>query len=130
MHQGSSPTTLFSAVTHLAKGTELLAHRMTLVDERVRSLEKANQTLAKRRRAKRTRIQAGGALTFEDAQRLVARNEKNRGGGVERSAEGGASEAGPSAVRRCGGCGKAGHNIRTCQDIEEATSEEDCVTCT
>jgi hypothetical protein len=128
-HQGSSPTTLFSAVTHLAKGTELLAHEMTLMHERVQSLEKANQALAKRKRAKRTRVQAGGSLTVEDAQRLVARKEKNKKGSAERSAEGEASEAGTLASRRCGGCGKTGHNIRTCQEVEEATSEEDCINC-
>ena len=128
-HQGSSPTTLFSAVTHLAKGTELLAHEMTLMHERVQSLEKANQALAKRKRAKRTRVQAGGSLTVEDAQRLVARKEKNKKGSAERSAEGEVSEAGTLASRRCGGCGKTGHNIRTCQEVEEATSEEDCINC-
>jgi len=128
-HQSSSPTAIFSAVAHLAKGTELLAHEMTLLQDRVRGLEQANQALAKRRRAKRTRIQAGGALTIEDAQRLVAQKEGNKEGLGERSAEGGASEARPSTSRRCGGCGKAGHNIRTCQEVEEATSEEDCITC-
>ena len=102
---------------------------MTLLQDRVRGLEQANQALAKRRRAKRTRIQAGGALTIEDAQRLVAQKEGNKEGLGERSAKGGASEARPSTSRRCGGCGKAGHNIRTCQEVEEATSEEDCITC-
>jgi len=128
-HQGSSPTTIFSAVKQLAKGTEQIAQRMVLMEGELRSLRKANEALAKRRRAKRTRIQAGGALTIEDAQRLVAQKEKNKGGVGERSAKGGPSEAGPSAARRCGGCGKAGHNIRTCQEVEEATSDEDCITC-
>ena len=102
---------------------------MTLLRNRVRSLEQANQALTKQHRAKRTRIQAGGTLTIEDAQRLVAQKEGNKEGLGERLAEGGASEARPSTLRRCGGCGKAGHNIRTCQEVEEATSEEDCITC-
>jgi hypothetical protein len=55
-HQGSSPTRLFSAITQLAKGTELIAHEMTLLRNRVQTLEKANETLSKRRRAKRTRV--------------------------------------------------------------------------
>ena len=55
-HQGSSPTTLFSAVTQLAKGTELIAHEMTLLHERVQTLEKANQALSKRCKAKCIRI--------------------------------------------------------------------------
>jgi hypothetical protein len=128
-HQGSSPTPLFSAVAQLAKGTELIAHEMTLLHERVRSLEKANQALARRRRAKRTRIQAGGALTTEDAQRLIARKEDNKKGSGKRLAEEGVLESGPSTSRRCKRCGKAGHNIRTCQEVEEATNEEDCINC-
>ncbi len=102
---------------------------MVLMEGKLRSLQKANKALAKHQRAKHTHIQARGALTIEDAQHLVAQKEKNKGGMDERSAEEGASEAGPSAARRCGGCGKAGHNIRTCQEVEEATSEGDCITC-
>jgi len=128
-HQGSSPTAIFSAVTHLAKGTELIAHEMTLLRERVRSLEKANQALSKRRRAKRTRIQAGGSLSVEDAQRLVARKEGNKEGSGEGVAREEALEARLPASRRCKRCGKTGHNIRTCQEVEEATSEEDCIAC-
>ena len=62
---------MFSAVRQLAKGTELIAHRVTLLEDELRTLRQANQALAKRRRAKRTRIQAGGALTVEDAQVLI-----------------------------------------------------------
>ena len=103
---------------------------MTLLQDRVCSLEKANMALSKRQRAKRTRIQAGGALSIKDAQRLVARKEGNRGNLGKRLAEGEVLEAGPSTSRRCKGCGKTGHNIRTCQEVEEASSDEDCITCT
>jgi hypothetical protein len=129
IHQGSSPTSMFSAVKQLAKGTELIAHRMTLMEDELRTLRKANKALAKRRRAKRTRLQDGGALTAGDAQALVA--AKAAGG---QQSEGGPSggepsEAGPATQRRCGGCGKTGHNIRTCHEVEEPTSEEDCIKC-
>ena len=129
-HQGSSLTAIFSAVTHLAKGTELIAHEMVLLQDRVRALEKANEALSKRRRAKRTRIQAGGSLTIEDAQRLIARREKNSRKSGEEGVRGEVLEAEPSTSRRCKGCNKTGHNIRTCQEIEEASTEEDCITCT
>ena len=75
------------------------------------------------------RIQAGGALTVEDAQRLITRKEKNVVGSGERSGEGGGADAGLLTLRCCKGCGKTGHNIRTCQEVEEATSKEDCITC-
>ena len=102
---------------------------MTLIKDRVRSLEKANEALSKRRRAKRTYIQTGGLLTIEEAQRLIARkaNSKgNTGGGL---VEGEGGEASQPGIRCCKGCGKAGHNISTCQEVEEATSEEDCIIC-
>ena len=123
-HQGSSPTSMFSAVKQLAKGTELIAHEATFLREEVRTLRQANQALAKRRRAKRTRLQAGGALSVEGAQALIDQNDVavRKSGG--RSAEGGESEAGPATQRRCGKCGKTGHNVRTCQEVEE-TSDKD-----
>ena len=123
-HQGSSPTSVFSAVKQLAKGTELIAHQMTLLHEEVRTLRKANEALAKRRRAKKTRVRAGGALTVEDARNLIEQKEAVQRQSGKRSAEGGVAHAGPSGLRRCGRCGKTGHNVRTCQEAEE-TSEED-----
>lgn len=129
VHQGSSPSSMFLAVKQLAKGTEQIAHRMTLIEDELRTLRKANEALAKRRRAKRTRLQAGGALTAEDAQALVA--AKATGGQKlgEGSSGGGPSEAGPATQRRCGGCGKIGHNIRTCQEVEETSDEGSCIEC-
>ena len=123
-YQGSSPTSVFSAVKQLAKGTELIAHEMTLLREEVRTLRKANEALAKRRRAKKTRVQAGGALTVEDALDLIKQKDvaKRKPGG--RLTEGGVAQAWPSGLRCCGKCGKTGHNVRTCQEAEE-TSEED-----
>ena len=129
MHQGSSLTPLFSAVTHLAKGTELIAHEMTLMRERIQSLKKANHALSKRQRAKRTRIQAGGILSIQDGQRLITRKENNGRNLGQDVVEGEVSEAGPSGLRRCKRCGKTGHNIRTCQEVEEAVPEEDCINC-
>ena len=98
---------------------------MTLLHDRVRSLEKANEALSKRRRAKRTRIQVGGALTVEDAQLLIIRKENIKEKSGERLAERGGLETRLTISRHCGRCGKAGHNIRTCEEIEEVTSEEE-----
>ncbi len=63
-HQGSSSTNIFTIVKQLAKKIELLTHKMTLIHEEVRTLRKANEALAKRRRAKKTHIQAEGALSI------------------------------------------------------------------
>ena len=63
---------MFLAVKQLAKGTELIAHWVTLLEDELWTLWQANQALAKRQRVKRTCIQAGGVLTVEDAQVLIA----------------------------------------------------------
>jgi hypothetical protein len=123
-HQGSSPTTMFEAVKQLAKGTEMIAHEMTLVRSEIRSLQDANKALAKRRRAKRTRLQDGGALTVEDALVLIAEKESGRrkkGKEVEGS---GASGAARATVRCCGRCAQPGHNVRTCPVAPESSDEE------
>jgi hypothetical protein len=44
--------------------------------------------------------------------------ESSRSGGQGRSARPG--------IRRCGICNKAGHNARTCQEMNEASGEEYC----
>ena len=116
-HQRSSPTPIFDAVTQLAKGVATLAHSVTLLTADNHSLRKANEALSKRRRAKKTRVRLGGALTVRDAQDLIAQKEvqeqiehesrKNRG----RQLEG-------CLARLCGNCKKPGHNARTCQKDE------------
>ena len=55
-HQGSSPTPIFDAVGHLAKGVATLAYSVTLLTAENRSLQRANEALSKRRRAKKTRV--------------------------------------------------------------------------
>jgi hypothetical protein len=115
---------MLSAVRQLAKGTELIAHRVTLLEDELRTLRQANQALAKRQRAKRTRIQAGGVLTIEDAQVLIAAKETGNQQSRARLSRGRGSEAGLVIQRRCGKCGKTGHNVRTCQEVEEILEED------
>ena len=55
-HQRSSPTPIFTTVATLAKGTEILAHKVTLLTAENRILRKANKALSKRRRAKKSRV--------------------------------------------------------------------------
>jgi len=123
-HQGSSPTTLFQAVKQLAKGTEAIAYEMTLLRSDLKATQEANKALAKRRRAKRTRLQDGGTLTAVAARGLIA--EKESGGRLKgKEVEGGGlSEARPATVRCCGRCGKPGHNVRTCPVAPESSGED------
>ena len=45
-YQGSSPTPIFATVASLAKGTEILAHELTLLSAEVRTLRQANEALS------------------------------------------------------------------------------------
>jgi hypothetical protein len=81
-----------------------------------------NMGFSKRRRAKKTRVRQGGALTVEDAQDILAQKDaeeqvacdrrENRDGHRERRA----------TVRRCGNCGEPGHYARTFQ-VEAEVSD-------
>ena len=124
-HQGSSPTPIFETVTSLVKGTEILAYEVTLLSSEVRTLRKANEALSKRRRAKKTRIRQGGALTVEDAQKILAEKEAEEQARRDKRSGGGGPNEGQSTARHCGICGKTGHNARTCQeDVDMLTSSD------
>lgn len=106
------------------RGVEGIVHEVTILKEENQILRKANEALAKHRRAKRTRVQAGGPLSMGDARMLIEQKETVRQQSGGRSAEGGIARAGPAGLRRCKRCGKTRHNVRTCKEAEE-TSEED-----
>jgi hypothetical protein len=124
-HQGSSPTSLFSTVAALAKGTEILAHEMTLMSAELRTLRAANEALSKRRRAKKNRIRQGGALTVEDAHDILAQEEVDEQIRRDKRSRGGRQNEGQLSARRCGNCGKTGHNARTCQEDVDMSSLSD-----
>ena len=113
-HQGSSPTPLFQTVASLAKGTEHLAHEVTLMSAELRTLRAANEALSKRRRAKKARIRQGGALTVEDAQDIISQKDVDEQVRRDVRVAGGSRKEGQPSGRHCGICGKAGHNARTC----------------
>ena len=121
-HQGSSPTPLFETVRALAKGTERMAHEMTLLSAEVRTLRAANEALSKRRRARKARVRQGNALTVGDAQDIIAQKDVDEQVRRDIRAAGGSRGEGQPSGRRCGTCGKAGHNARTCQEDIDISS--------
>jgi hypothetical protein len=126
-HQGSSPTPIFETVAALAKGTEILAHEVTLLSAELRSLRQANEALSKRRRAKRTRLRQGGVLTIEDAHDILAQEEVNEQIRRDRRPSRVDGIEGQPRIRRCGTCQQTGHNSRTCQEVigaEESLDSE------
>lgn len=79
-------------------------------------MRQANEALSKCRRVKKTRIREGGALKIKNARDIIARKEvEEQVRRDKRSREGNQSE-GQSTARRCGTCGKTGHNVRTCKE--------------
>jgi hypothetical protein len=98
---------------------------MTLLSAEVYTLRAANEALSKRRRARKTRVRQGGALTVEDAQDILAQKEVEEQARRDKRSEGGLQKEGQPSRRRCGTCGKAGHNTRTCQEAVDISSTSD-----
>jgi hypothetical protein len=113
-HQNSSPTSILGAIDQLTKGTMSIMHQVALLHAEVSSLRRANEGLSKRRRAKRTRVQLGGSLTVQDAHHLL--DQKAIGGETvqETQPDDAGAKQTRTNIRRCGMCGKAGYNARTC----------------
>ncbi|KAJ3561305.1 hypothetical protein NPX13_g9002 [Xylaria arbuscula] len=109
----------------MAKGMQVMAHQMTLMREELHTLREANQALAKRRRAKRSRVQLGGALTIKESQALRDEKDKGKRLATEEGENGGPSKRKAMGDRHCRNCGKAGHNSRTCGVVIELGSELD-----
>jgi hypothetical protein len=124
-HQGSSPTPIIEAVDRLAKGAQAMAHSITLLTDQVHTLQDANIALAKRRRAKKSRVQLGGALSIEDSQAILAEKDKTKRPAVVDGENGGPSKKAATTARQCGVCGKTGHNARTCSKDVKLSNESD-----
>jgi len=96
-------------------------HQVALLRAENASLRKANESLSKRRRAKRTRIQLGGSLTLQDTMDLLGPGAVGEEGAQETQAEGSGAGGGRTKVRCYSVYGKPGHNARTCQEAVEAS---------
>ena len=91
----------------------------------MQTLQAANTALSKRRRAKKTRLQDGGAINGSQAREIMAEKgvveveerveEENRGLSKRRR----------TGARLCSICRKTGHNARTCPDAGAIDSSSD-----
>jgi hypothetical protein len=89
-------------------------YKVTLLRAKVRNLRDVNKILSRRQKAKRTRLQKGGAMTVEDASQVIDQMDVDTQVVAELSRSGGQARSERPAGRRCGVCGKAGYNARTC----------------
>ncbi|PHH54914.1 hypothetical protein CFIMG_007618RA00001 [Ceratocystis fimbriata CBS 114723] len=65
-HQSSSPASILEVLKSFSKGTMAIMHQMTLLKSENQMLRQSNETLSKRRRAKRRRLQNTGTMTVDD----------------------------------------------------------------
>jgi hypothetical protein len=120
-HKSSSPESIIEAVKYFEKGQSILLHKIALLEAENRELHQANDMLSRRRRAKRTRLQRRGNMIIGNAQDSIDQIDVNTQVVAESSRSGGQGRSGGPGVRRCGVCGKTGHNARTCQEGIQAT---------
>jgi hypothetical protein len=123
-HHSSSPESIIEAVKSLEKGTKANMHKLALLEARVKDLEQANEILSRRRRAKRTRLQKRGVMTIEEGRQAIDQVDVDAQVVAESSRSIGQGRSARPGVRRCGVCGKTGHNARTCQVVIETCGEE------
>jgi hypothetical protein len=123
-HHSSSPESIIEALKSNTKATKAIMHEVTLLRNEVRNLRDANEILSRRRRAKRTRLQKGGIMTVQEASQVIDQMDVDTQVVAESSRSGGQGRSARPGSRRCGVCGKAGHNARTCQVVPESSGQE------
>jgi len=124
-HQNSSPTPIFEAARQLSKGSTKIIHQVTIILGENESLQRANELISKRRRAKKSRLQLRGSLSQQDAQDLLDQNSVAEQIKQETQFRGRRKARVQVRARRCGICGNTGHNMRTCQIRILSSEEED-----
>jgi hypothetical protein len=117
---GSSASSLDEQLQQLSKGAQQIAHNMVLLQEEQAHMRSAIEELTKRKSPKRRYIQVEETLTVGEVSDLIAEKE----GGSREEGETPAKRV--HAERRCGHCGKVGHNSRTCNvEIEDVDDSEE-----
>ena len=124
-HQGSSPTSIFTAIDQVSKGACGIMHRMALLQAEIGQLREANATLSKRRRARKTRLRQGGSMSIAEGQALQDQKDVEQQLRQEIQLTRSRKPRAGTKGRRCGTCGNPGHNARTCQITVEVSDGED-----
>jgi hypothetical protein len=122
-HVDSSPSSLIEAVKSLSKGAEMMAHSLVLMSKRNAELEAANEAATRRKSHKRKRVQKEGTLAVAEGVRLTTLKEFNARSDGKKAKKRARVEVGEPSQRRCGRCGEAGHNSRTCKQEAEIGSK-------
>jgi hypothetical protein len=122
-HHSSSPESILAALKSLSKGTQAMMHENALLRSEVHDLRQANEILSRRRRAKRSRLQKRGVMTVDEGREAIDQMDVDAQVGGKSSRSGGQGRSAQAKERRCGSCGKTGHNARTCQIVVAVCKE-------
>ncbi|RKK11087.1 hypothetical protein BFJ65_g15079 [Fusarium oxysporum f. sp. cepae] len=123
-HQDSSPASIVNALKSFSKGTKAIMHQIALLKSENQILRQANETLSKRRRAKKSRLRNGGKMTVGEGRDAIDQKDVDAQMVAELSRSGGRGRSELARERRCRTCGKTGHNTRTCQIVVRISEEE------
>ena len=125
---GRSPVTASAGFLQLVKGAELMLHQNILQSARISELEEQLDIMTKRKSRKRKRLQKGTTLEYGETADQVAAGSSLIAQRSKKGRSGSGQDRAPVTQRRCGKCGGAGHNARTCKQAEETTSESEAST--
>lgn len=123
-----SPVSAQAGFSQLIKGGELMLHENALQRARIHELEEQLAVMTKRKSRKRKRIQQGGTMEYGTGAAQVAAEASAAPQRSKKTRSSSGQEPAQPAIRRCGNCGKTGHNARTCQNDAEISSESDMST--
>jgi hypothetical protein len=101
-----------------------MAYKLVLLEAELKDIQTANKVLSKRRRAKKTRLQQGGSLSFQEAEDLVAVEEVNTQINAEVKDNKSRTKEGHLHLRCCRNCGNPSYNARTCKEDITISEEE------
>jgi hypothetical protein len=116
-HHSSSPGTIVEALKSLSKGTKAMMRENALLRFENRDPRRANETLSRRRRAKRARLQKRGRMTVEQGRAAIDQIDVDTQIVAESSRSGGQGESARPKERRYGACSKTECNVRNCEII-------------
>jgi hypothetical protein len=113
-HHSSSSTPIFEAIEAIARGTEAMAHKVTLLHADNKRLRLANKELSRRRKAPRIELKRREACTTEESTQIMASKNLVAQINVNSRSKGGNPDQDGPTQSRCSMCQEPGHNKRTC----------------
>jgi len=102
-----------------------MLHQNALLTARVHELEEQLAVVTKRKSRKHKWIQQGGTMEYGTAAAQVAAEASTAPQQSKKARGSGNQEPAQPALRRCGNCGRTGHNARTCKKDTEISSNSD-----